>query len=62
MSKYLLAAASVLLLAACGEKKAEEVPAVDTAAVVAPAPSLDAVDSTTDTTVARDTAAAETPQ
>jgi len=62
MSKYVLAAASVLVLAACGEKKAEEVPAVDTAAVVAPVTPPAAVDSTTDTTVARDTATAATPQ
>jgi hypothetical protein len=36
MSKYLLAA-TVLVLAACGEKKAAT-PAADTAAAVAPAP------------------------
>ncbi|MHB1328339.1 MAG: hypothetical protein ACYC2K_09070 [Gemmatimonadales bacterium] len=61
MSKFVLAAASVLLLTACGEKKAEEVPAVDTAAVVAPVAPV-VVDSMTDTTVARDTATAATPQ
>ncbi len=61
MSKFVLAAASVLVLAACGEKKAEEVPVVDTAAVVAPVVPSD-IDTTTDSTVARDTAAAVVPQ
>lgn len=61
MSKFVLAAASVLVLAACGERRAEEAPAIDTSAAVEPvAPPV--IDTTTDTTVARDTAAATVPQ
>jgi len=49
MSKSMLIAA-VLILAACGERKADT-PAADTAAAAAPAPAPVAVDST----MARDT-------
>ncbi len=58
MSKYVFAAA-LLALTACGEKKAD-MPAVDSAAVAAPAPVAPAVTDTTamakpDTMMAGDT-------
>ena len=55
MSKYVLAAA-LLALSACGEKKAAT-PAVDSAAVAAPAPAPAVTDSAAkaDSMMARDT-------